>query len=63
MRDLIVKDITSRIGWYTKIVIYDRRSEEGTVFIGRFKDMSAKWDERSVVLIRTGWEGIILEID
>lgn len=62
MRELKVKDITSRLGWHSKLLIHDRQTENGTVFKGQLKDMPTKWDDRTVEWIRTGWEGIVLEL-
>ena len=63
MKTVTVKDITDRLGPYTRILIHDRFSEQGTVYQGDLINMRTFWDDRPVAWIKVYDMEIVLEVE
>lgn len=63
MAAITVADIAGLIGPNTRVLIHDRKSEDGTVFDGPLMELPGKWNSREVVWMRPCSGGFILEIE
>lgn len=63
MAAITVADIAGLIGPNTRVLIHDRKSEDGTVFDGPLMELPGKWNSREVVWMRPCQGGFILEIE
>lgn len=63
MKTMTVLDITGLIGPNTRVLIHDRKSEDGTVFDGALMELPGTWNGREVVWMRPITGGFILEVE